>query len=771
MRSAALLALAWLAVSPAGDGAVVVLVNESVPESVSIGEYYAKRRGIPADRICRIRTVADEACSWAECRTNILGPLKTFLGSRPDVLYVVPVYGVPVKTTEENAADDAQGAEGPMQFVAGRDYACIDREIELLKVDHELPGWLPSKTFKEDRPLTTEDGIYIVSRLDGPSPEAARGLVDLALYGEAYGIEGTCLLDTRGLPATDGYGGIDVEMKNIAQVYEKNGLAFTHDDQPDVVDLATRTGQAHYWGWYTGHVICSRDEWRFARGAVGAHLHSFSAAELRRKDRTWTGPLVHHGIAGTCGTVYEPLASGFPYGTIFLDRFFKGRNFGESMQMANMFTSWMAVFVGDPLYAPYAPGMKERQERNRNLAREAYKSIAAALDGGEPAKAEAAAKEVDAIGVPYAGAEDCSFLIRETRARAAFPDRKAAGKVADLRKAVDAARAAMESGDPKKGLAEAKRALDLSPVNVDANLILARCSIGSGGARAALDALEIVEKVEPGFEPLALRGRALRALNRPKEALAAFEAALALRFDIDCTREIGGILLDQKKYAEAIQRLEGAYRIRPADREIAGDLGRAHIAVKDWKRAVEVLGNAVQDLPRAWSDLKEFTSCNELLLAALKGEGRDKERIAALSGQVRDLKSGRVKPTPRSQAAAVDDRVDEAMGDPSGVALGELPFFGETTDGLPRIRLSNASPAEITFLVSGPVSFTRTLKGSAKGNDKGVELDIVPGVYRIAAVILHQGKRSLHRREQRIDVGRFPAFSFDAAFKLALPAK
>ncbi|HEY3226710.1 MAG TPA: hypothetical protein VGK61_06945, partial [Planctomycetota bacterium] len=35
---------------------VVILVNEAIPDSVSIGEYYASRRGIPKEQICRIRT-------------------------------------------------------------------------------------------------------------------------------------------------------------------------------------------------------------------------------------------------------------------------------------------------------------------------------------------------------------------------------------------------------------------------------------------------------------------------------------------------------------------------------------------------------------------------------------------------------------------------------------------------------------------------------------------------------------------------------------------
>src|SRR6266850_1814499 len=90
-------------VDPAKE--VVILVNENVPDSVSIGEYYASRRSIPKERICRIRTTPNEICDWPELRKDILEPLKKFLEDKPDVLYIVPTCGVPVKTREEKPAN------------------------------------------------------------------------------------------------------------------------------------------------------------------------------------------------------------------------------------------------------------------------------------------------------------------------------------------------------------------------------------------------------------------------------------------------------------------------------------------------------------------------------------------------------------------------------------------------------------------------------------------------------------------------------------------
>ncbi len=736
---------------------VVVLVNEAVPESVAIGEHYAERRGIPKAQVLRIRATGEETCTWESLRKDILEPLRKFLEGRPEVLYVVPTYGVPVKTREEKPENDGKGGEGAIhQFVTGRDYACVDREIELLRVEHEIDGWIESKTFKADRRITREDNVYIVSRLDGPTAEAARALVDLALYGEAFGVEGTMFIDTRGLKSPgDGYTECDVEMKGCAKVCEKHGIAFKHDDGADVVDLGTLADAAHYWAWYTGNVVCSRADFRFNRGAVGAHLHSFSAGALRSRDKTWTGPLVHHGITGTWGTVYEPLIAGFPYGTMFFDRFFRGHTFGESLQMSSQMTSWMAVFVGDPLYAPYAAGMKERQAKNRALAKEAYATLTAALDAGDLAKADAVAREIEAIGVAYAGAEDCSFLVRETRSRLAWPDRKAHGTVAELRRALDA-------GD-------ARRAAAISPSSWDANRLRARKAAEARDWNETLAAVEVTAKVQADFELRVLKGQALRGLRRLKEALAEFEAALAMRSDLATLVAVGEILIEQKQYAEAIARLEQVYQRNPNDREVAGELGKAYVATKEWKKAVAVLDNAVRDLPTAWADVRDYVGCTELLLAAAKGEGTDKSRAQSLGELVKDLKSAKIRATPAAQAAKIGEAVDQNTG--RAEKLGDVPMYDDRFNGVPRLRLATRTAADLQVYVAGPMSFQVRVKAD-KGKERPVDLEMVPGVYSILVITLETGGKSrMFFREQRLEPGLWYGLGWDDKYKVIRPAK
>jgi uncharacterized protein (TIGR03790 family) len=743
---------------------VAILVNDNVPDSVAIGNYYAKARGIPAEQICHVKTVADEVVSWPAFRKDILEPVKKFLETRASVLYLVPTFGVPVKTSEENPENDGKaGKDTISQYVTGRDYACIDRELELVYEAHEIEGWIPSKLYQGNRHPTVQDKVLIVSRLDGPTPESARALVDNALYGEAYGVGGKALVDVRGLDTPgDGYTECDKRMKECAQVFERAGIPFELDEKPEVVDLATRPALGHYWGWYTGTIVCSREDWKFVRGAVGAHLHSFSAGVLRKKNETWTGPLVQHGITGTFGTVYEPLITGFPDGTLFFDRFLRGYTFGESLELANQMTSWQAVFVGDPLYAPYAAGMKETQAKNRKTCDDAYGAMADALDAGDTKKASEVAQTIAAIGVPYEGARDCAFLARETRARASAPDKKAKGKVEELRKTIEAARVALRESDMKKALAQAKHATELSPASFDANLVLGMANVLSGNARAAVAPLELAAKGEKTAEVHSWLGRALRGAGQAKRALEELDAALAQGADPAAARNVAEILIEEKRFKDAADRLETARKTFPGDRGLALDLARAQVALKDTKTAKAVLDKTVAELPSSYADFLDLVACYETLLVACQAE-EDTKRAKDLAELVPELKSGRVKPTPHEKAVPIETALEEAQK--TAEKLPDLPVFGAKRNGLPRVRLGNQGATELEALFAGPVFLKASLKPGARPS----EVELVPGVYRIAVRVLEKGKPRALAKEQKIELSTSYSLVFDEKLGLVTP--
>ena len=65
---------------------------------------------------------------------------------------------------------------------------------------------------------------------------------------------------------------------------------------------------ALYFGWYDWNVNgpFANPNFKFKRGAVAVHLHSFSATQLRDATKNWCAPLLAKGAAATLGNVYEP---------------------------------------------------------------------------------------------------------------------------------------------------------------------------------------------------------------------------------------------------------------------------------------------------------------------------------------------------------------------------------------------------------------------------------------------------------------------------------
>lgn len=722
---------------------VVIIVNENAPESIALGEYYARVRKVK--HLLKVKTSTQETITWKELREQILEPVKQFLADKPNVLYLVPVWGVPVKTSEENKENDGKGGDTVAQYVTGRDYCCIDRELELLRIDHDIDGWFPNPLFGKDRRITPEDKVYIVCRLDGPTPADVYRMIDNAIYAETYGLEGEHWLDTRGLSGTDGYAAQDQRMKVLLEVFTKHGMRLNHDDKPEVLDLSGLKDLCHYFGWYTADIV-AKNPFVFKPGAVAAHLHSFSAGVLRSKTQTWTGPLIARGATGSFGTVWEPLTAGFPDAPIFFDRFLNGYTFGEALQMSNMYTSWMAVFVGDPLYAPYARGRSAQQAENRKLALEGMKALIAALDAGKVDEAYELARKIIALPAPFQGID--MFAVREALAR-----KIAAGKktmpIADMKKLLEAART-LSALDP---------IFDVSPNNFDACALGARLCVQSGKFSQALELAERAQKVVPdAAEVHYWRGLALRGLKKFDEAIAALEKANMPEAGL----AIGLILLEQKKYEAAAARLQAAYDRQP-DRKLGIALARAYFGAKEQDKAARILDAAFKDLPGSPDEIDEWLECFDLLALMLKAKG-DLKGAAGVEATRHNLETFR-KPSKTEHDRAV--RQLEELKKLPQENVGDFPDYRrETTPGLVELRLANKSGASVEVLLVGPAVWSGTLPPTKpKQKEKVVNAVVFPGIYTIAFKVTVGKQTKVYQRRQKLEVSKAYSISLDDQFK------
>jgi uncharacterized protein (TIGR03790 family) len=340
-------------------------------------------RQVPEKQIYGFALTGNEEMSRAEFRDSLQKPLvdkleanglwkfaKTVVTAsnglmhveyrvaRSKIRYAVLCYGVPLKVAADPDLHELAAGNLPPEF--RRNEAAVDSELAWLplsKNDVMLSGPMPNPTYGATNMalLNPTNGILLVARLDGPSPEIARGLVDKALEAERDGLWGRAYFDTRSI-SDPGYKLGDEWILAAAQISREIGMETTVDKNLGTFPADFPMSQiALYAGWYAndadGPFALPKVE--FMPGAFAYHLHSYSAATLRSTTQNWCGPLLAKGAACTMGCVYEPYLSCTPNVAAFLGRFASGFTFGEAAWAAQPVLSWQTTVIGDPLYRPF----------------------------------------------------------------------------------------------------------------------------------------------------------------------------------------------------------------------------------------------------------------------------------------------------------------------------------------------------------------------------------------------------------------------------------
>jgi len=375
--------VAGFAGSPGDE--VVVVYNKRVPDSRSIADYYALQRQVPTNQIFGFDLPTGEDMTRSDYQTLLQLPLAKAIKSNKlwnfeteiapatnherakviwkmdtsKIRYAVLCYGVPLRISHDpNYQEDGMEKLRPEMR---RNGAAVDSELALLPLINEkvpLHGPIRNPMYgtTNESVLNPVHGVLLVARLDGPTPEIARGLIDKALQGEVDGLWGRTYFDLRN--TTDpAYKPGDDWIRNASEVCRHLGFETIVDDNPGTFSAAFPMSQiAIYIGWYDANVSgpFTRPTVEFMPGAFAYHLHSFSAHPFRTTTQAWVGPLLAKGAAITMGCVDEPYLAGTPDLTIFTARLvFHGMSFGEAAYACQSVLSWQTTVVGDPLYRPF----------------------------------------------------------------------------------------------------------------------------------------------------------------------------------------------------------------------------------------------------------------------------------------------------------------------------------------------------------------------------------------------------------------------------------
>jgi len=361
--------------------ATVILVNARDPESVALGEFYADQRGIPRANLVALPMPDRETVTWREFVDQVWQPLQDELlrrhwiqGVAGDTLdplgrrrascvghriaYLVTCRGTPLRIQHDPLLlPETPPSRIPGQFRTNE--AAVDSELSLLASGgHDINAFVANPLFRLARaPAPPGDLIVKVARLDGPTFADARRLVTSALTAERQGLAGRAYFDLGGIHP-DG----DRWLEAAAGTAVKLGFEVAVDRSPSTLDLAARfDAPALYFGWYSGAVNgpFARPGFQFPPGAIALHIHSYSAENLRSREK-WAPGLVARGAAATFGNVFEPYLQFTHRPDLLLEALGRGLSVGDAAYYALPVLSWQAIFVGDPLYRPFRVSLAEQ---------------------------------------------------------------------------------------------------------------------------------------------------------------------------------------------------------------------------------------------------------------------------------------------------------------------------------------------------------------------------------------------------------------------------
>ena len=403
-----LLGWVWIGswVAEAAGNEVLVIYNAQMPASEAVARHYAQRRSVPDSQLLGLRLSDSGTISRADYVSGIQEPVRKYLIEkglaewvpdssaplpgrkatarnrlrliRSEIRYLLLCYGVPWYIPHDSSMrSETEGI--PAQFL--RNDASVDDELALLPRlgfnDPIATSPNPVVGATNAAQIHPTNGVFMVTRLDGPTPEIARGLVDKALEAESRGLWGHAYIDLRAI--TNGpYWWGDRMITNAAVAAKRLGFDTFVDNQPTSLGVGYPLSQvALYVGWYDSGVTGPfyRASVEFLPGAFAYHLHSFSAANLRSASENWVGPLLARGATATMGCVAEPYLEFTPNPAMFLERWgYVGMTLGEAATAAHPVLSWQTVVVGDPLYRPFGRPLADDGKRldDANDPRTAY---------------------------------------------------------------------------------------------------------------------------------------------------------------------------------------------------------------------------------------------------------------------------------------------------------------------------------------------------------------------------------------------------------------
>ena len=332
------------------------MVNKQSFVSRRIGQHYTRRRGVPLAQVCTLDTPPAEEITRAVYDKDVEAPIAAFLERNKlseKILYIVTTLGVPLKIAGSGAAETT-------------DAAAVDSELAALYgrkrgIPFPLRGAAKNPFFgQRDAPFRHPNfPIYLVTRLAGYDFADVSAAIDRGLVAKNIGI---FVIDLKGDDPTPG----NTWLRDAATLLPRDRVILEQTgkvlyDQKNVIGYASwgsndydRKNRHLHYEWLPGAIateFVSTNGRTFTRPPENWNIGTWKdpSTWFVGSPQTMIADLIHEGVSGIAGNVYEPFLQLNARPDYLLPAYYSGRNLAESYYLSLPGISWQGVVLGDPL--------------------------------------------------------------------------------------------------------------------------------------------------------------------------------------------------------------------------------------------------------------------------------------------------------------------------------------------------------------------------------------------------------------------------------------
>lgn len=309
-----------------------IVINTEDPYSVQVGEYYAKARGISANRVLRVSLPIKSALTPDEFDA-FKKQVDDFFGARAQALALTwrQPYGVNCNSITGALA---MGYDGKL---CGNTCAAPSRPSTYF-------GSASTKPY-------TDHQMRLSMLLAAKDVDSAKALIDRSVKSDGtLGLRGAPAVNAHFVTTSDNIRSVRQQLFPPAGSNPSFGVD-VHLDQTEALKNADRVLV-----YLTGRTqVDFLDTNEFLPGALGDHLTSFGGIIDKAHGQMTVLSWIDAGVSATYGTTSEPCAhlQKFPHPQALIGFYLQGATALEAYWKS---VAWpqQGLFVGEPLAAPFA---------------------------------------------------------------------------------------------------------------------------------------------------------------------------------------------------------------------------------------------------------------------------------------------------------------------------------------------------------------------------------------------------------------------------------